>query len=387
MAPRNILHLIDTGGPGGAETVYATLLARLDPGRWRSIAVVPEVDWLHGALRSAGVEPLVVPTHGSFDIRYLRRLHGIARRNGAEIIHAHLLTSGVYGGMLGRLRGVPVVCTFHGHADVPADERFRAVKFRILDHRRNRIVFVSAALRRAFLRRHRLDPARTEVIPNGIDARVFRAGTRGGLRAELGLPETTILVGAVGNIRASKDYPTLLRAAAALRRRSAAYRVVIVGDTRDAGYDGLLALRSSLGLDQTVIFTGFREDVHGIMGDFDIYVISSSAEGFSLSTIQAMACGVPVVATRCGGPEEIIEDGVTGVLVPTGAPEALADAVHALAGDVVRRERFSRVARERVERRFTVESMVQAYSALYERCLADARPVRDGVARRDVTVA
>ncbi|MEW5928713.1 MAG: glycosyltransferase [Gemmatimonadota bacterium] len=369
---RTVLHLIDMAGPGGAETILFNLAVGLDPDRWRPVVAVSEAGWLSDALRPEGIEALIVPPQGAFDLGYLRSLLGVVRRHGVELIHAHLLGPSVYGSLAGRLAGVPVVCTFHGQADVAPDESYRAAKFRIIDRRRNRVVFVSESLRRWVLEGNRLEPSRTRVVHNGIDARAFRPGSDEGFRRELGVEPGQLLVGAVGNLRTAKAYPDLLRAAALLRERSDAYRFVVVGDNRGQMYHDLLAVRDGMGLREHVHFTGFREDVARVMHGLDLYAISSHAEGFSLSTVQALACGVPTVATRCGGPEEIVEDGVSGVLVPARDPAALADALHALAGDPERRARMSRAGRARVERRFSTEAMVAGYEAVYRDALGIA---------------
>src|SRR5688572_29706459 len=101
--PATVLHLIDTGGPGGAETIHAELEAR-------------------------GIKPVLLTSRGSFDVGYLAALFNLVRRHRVDLIHAHLLTTSVYGSLVGRLTGVPVICTFHGQPDLPPDERFRAAK-------------------------------------------------------------------------------------------------------------------------------------------------------------------------------------------------------------------------------------------------------------------
>jgi glycosyltransferase involved in cell wall biosynthesis len=140
----------------------------------------------------------------------------------------------------------------------------------------------------------------------------------------------------------------------------------------------VLALRAELGLESVVTFTGFREDVERVMAALDVFVVSSSAEGFSLTTVQAMAAGLPVVATRCGGPEEILRNGELGVLVPTRSPEALADAVQRLVDRPAERRRITLAARAEAESRFALTSMVSGYEALYERCLGLRPPARHG---------
>src|SRR5690606_23062610 len=131
---------------------------------------------------------------------------------------------------------------------------------------------------------------------------------------------------------------------ARLRERSADYRFVIVGQAPGPLYEQLVALRDSLGLRDAVQFTGFRPDVERLMAAFDLFTITSDSEGFSIATVQAMASRQPIVATRCGGPEEILVDGVTGALVPTGSPEALADEIHRLRHDPVARKAMGAAA-------------------------------------------
>jgi glycosyltransferase involved in cell wall biosynthesis len=382
MPADTILHLIDTGGPGGAETVFMELVTGLRARGWDSVAVVPERDWLDGALRARGVEPLLVPTRGSFDARYLARLCMVARRHGVRLIQTHLLSTSVYGSLVGRALGIPVVSTFHGTVDVAEDEAYRAAKLKIIDRRANRMVFVSESLREHFLAAHPLRRAHSQVIHNGIDADRFRPGRDDALRRELGIADDAVLVGSVGNVRTAKAYPVLLRAAARLRDRVRSVHFAIVGQGDGSLLDELIRLRGELGLDEVVSFVGFREDIPRIMRSFDVYLISSSAEGFSLSTVQALASGLPVVATRCGGPEEILQDGAGGLLVERNSPAALADALHRLIIDRGERERLAASARSLVERRFTLDAMVTGYEALYARSLdRSARRVgRTGVA-------
>ena len=333
MAAKRVLHLIDTGGPGGAETIFLKLVQGLDPKQWESIAAVPWPGWLSQTLESRGIQPLMVPTRGSFDLGYVRRLIELVRARRIDLIQTHLLTTAVYASLAARFCGVPVVSTFHGTNNVSAGDRFTAAKFRIIDRANNRVVFVSESLRQAFRSIGSLRRAETLVVHNGIDATLFRSTGDSSFRRELGVTDDEILVGAVGNIRVSKAYPILLQAAALLKKQNVRCRVVIVGQGDDGLHDEVLALRSQLDLDDYVIMAGFRGDVTQVMNGLDLYVLSSSAEGFSLTTVQAMACGIPAIATRCGGPEEIVDDGKTGTLVDVNSPEALAAAIQALAAD------------------------------------------------------
>ena len=173
------------------------------------------------------------------------------------------------------------------------------------------------------------------MIPNGIDTDVFRPGSDTRVRERLGLSSDIPLVGAVGNVRGSKAYDILLRGFASLRKHVPNAQLVIAGDTADPGFSELEGLRDTLRLGNSVRFVGFVEDVPEFLRSLDVFVLSSRDEGFSLTTVQAMASGVPVVATRCGGPEEILQDGVSGLLVPSNDPTALAGGMERLLRDRV----------------------------------------------------
>jgi glycosyltransferase involved in cell wall biosynthesis len=217
-----------------------------------------------------------------------------------------------------------------------------------------------------------VDRKHAHVIHNGIDCKLFEPARSEEVRAQLGVRPDEILIGAVGNMRAPKDYPTFLRAAAALAARSPRYRFMIAGAADDPIRTELKSLEQELGLSDRLIVAGFRSDIERVMNALDIYVLSSASEGFSLTTVQAMACGLPVVATRCGGPEEIVMPNETGYLVPAGRPEDLAEAVHVLAMDEERRSLFGRAGRARALREFSIDSMIGGYAQLYEECVGAA---------------
>ncbi len=384
MSVRNVLHLINTGGPGGAETVYVEIVRRLDPGRWHSVAVVPNREWMYEQLAAMDAEVVLTRSRLRFDRDYLRSLVRLVRERRIDLIHSHLLGPSVTAGLLGVFLRLPVVATIHGHSDLSPGERYRRIKFWAIRHGVARVVFVSEPLRQEFLDRIPLDPHRTAVVPNGIDPELYSPGRDESARAELRIAPDEFVVGAVGNLRHAKGYDVLLRAAALLKQRAPGFRFVVVGQAtspffRDV-FEELSALRAQLGLERDVLFTDFREDVPRLLRAFDLFAITSHTEGFSLSTVQAMACGLPVVATRCGGPEQILEQGRLGVLVDVNSPEQVADAIERLRQDVAGRARLGAAARQSALERFTVEAQVRAYEGIYEECLAGRRP--RGRARR-----
>jgi glycosyltransferase involved in cell wall biosynthesis len=368
---RTVLHLIDTTGPGGAETVFTDLARGLDPSRFRSVAVTAGPGWVEDTIAAGGVQRHTVKQRGRFALRYVRELGRLAESERVDIIHAHLVGASVYASLAAIGSAIPVLCTIHGHADLPRADRFRLLRYGVLRLGASHVVAVSESLRREFQARSGFPAERTSVVYNGIDLESFHPGDGAKVRQELGVSNGEFVFGALGNIRGPKAYDVLLRAAALLATDSVPSRVVIVGDTGGTVYPGLAALASSLGLGARVTFAGFRQDVPEVLRAFDALALSSRTEGFSLATVQAMATGIPVVATRSGGPEEILEDGITGLLVPTDDPAALAAAMRRLRDQPDLRDRLARAGPQSVRARFNRTSMIEAYQRLYDALLSD----------------
>ena len=362
---KTVLHVIDTTGPGGAETVFVALAAGLDATRYRSIALIRGPGWVQDSLEAAGVPTHVLDCKGSFNVRYLRQLLALIRRERVDVIQSHLLGSNVYCALASLLSRRPLVATFHGGVDVAAGERFLGLKFGLINLAARRVVAVSRALGEELAARAGLSPGRTSVIYNGIDTALFDRARNGDLRERLGVPADAVLVGALGNIRPAKDYPTLIEAFARLAEARPNAHLVIAGQGKGRLMDSLLAQRAARGLEGRVHFLGFVDAPADYLAGLDLFVLSSSSEGFSIATIQAMAAGQPVVATRSGGPEEIITDGEDGLLVARESPEALADGLARLLEDAPLRQRLAARAVASVRARFDLRAMVEAYQALY----------------------
>ena len=376
--PVPVLHVIDLAGPGGAQRVLVDLCANLDRTRWRPVVAVPAEGWITEQLRRHAIEFIIAPVrHAPFDWRYVRALTRAIRGSGARVVHAHLLGPAIYAGLAAIVTRVPMIATFHGQSDISPTERFRSAKTWIINRAAAATVYVSAALRSHFLDVTGLDPSAAHVIHNGVDLDVAVPGDRGLLRGPLGVGADQVLVGAVGHIRPPKDYPTFVRAAAILAQGSDRYRFVVVGGVDDPEvFADLKSASAASGLDGRLHFAGFRDDVPALMRDLDVYVISSVTEGLSISTIEALDAGVPTVATRCGGPEEILEHQRTGLLVDVGDAEGIARAVAQLVDDPETARRMADAGRAVVRSRFRLETMIERYDALYRAALGDAEVSR-----------
>lgn len=362
------MHLIDTGGPGGAETVFAELCSRLDIDKLSPIPVVPHDGWLARQLRERGFDPLVIASRGSVHIRYLAALARITRQCDVRLIHAHLLGSSIYAGMLGLAARIPVISVLHGPTDLRAPGRFAVAKRWLLRHGCSAVVAVSSSTRGALLD-FGLAPEDITLIRNGVDTDRFTPGEEGNLRAELGIEPDNLIVGAIGNIRAPKAYDVLLKAARRVIERGMKVHFVVVGQGDDRALGPLLQLRASLGLEARFHFLGFRKSTSELYRSFDVFVSSSRSEGLSLSFLEAMATARPIVATCSGGAEEGIEPEVSGVLVPIEDPPALAAALERVLADCELRVRLGCAARKRAVESFSLDATVRQYGELYEKLL------------------
>jgi glycosyltransferase involved in cell wall biosynthesis len=361
----SVLHVIDTGGPGGAETVFLQMATGLDPARFRSEVVVGDKGWLPEQLQKRSIEPHILSARGSFKAGYFLALRRLVRRCKIDIIVAHLYGSAIYASLLGRLTCVPVVSILHGQSDVAHFDRLAPLRSRIVRKGSRKVVFVSEHLKHDLGRRLRLADSQCAVIPNGVDTEVFRPCRDRSLRSELALADDAILIGAIGNVRAPKAYDTLLRAARILLDRSQRFHFIIAGDCSNALGGELIELSRRLGIQRQVSFLGLRADVGRILHNLDAFVLSSRTEGFSIACIEAMACGVPVIATRSGGPEEILDDGA-GILVPRDDPEAIAQAVDDITSSEALAQALATKALKRVQQQYSLGKMVSRYEALLE---------------------
>lgn len=364
---KTILHTIDTTGPGGAETVFVNLASKIDRNRFRSVVAINGPGWVHDELRRRGLSPYVLNAgkNTSFDVHYLRQLTRIVHRERVDLIHSHLFGSNVYSSIAGLLCAVPAVSTFHGAVDVGGRNRLRSLKFALIRAGSRKVVFVSDHLRQHILSGARLAPERTARIYNGIDLARHAPGRETAIRRELGLRDDDVVIGAVGNLRPAKGYHVLLQAAALLAARDERFKVVIAGHGSGELYEHLLALRARLGLERQVFFLGFRADVVDFLRNLDVFVLTSTTEGLSISTIEALACGLPVVVTRSGGPEEIVRHEDNGLLIDVESPGQIAAAIKRITADEALRRALSTQAL-RSATRFGETGMIADYEALYD---------------------
>ncbi|MDB6063068.1 MAG: hypothetical protein JWM78_3171 [Verrucomicrobiaceae bacterium] len=363
---KTILHVIDTTGPGGAETVFIELADRLRTLGYRSIVVIRGPGWVYDELRRRDITPHIIPAKGSFNIKFVRALIKLIRAERVDVIQSHLLGSNVYCALVGLITRRPVVATFHGRVDVNPNERLRAVKLFLMNLGVKYFVTVSKSLCAEIHAEGLLNRKKTQVIYNGIDTSRYGKSSERALLIQLGLGADTVLVGSLGNVRPAKAYDVLIKAVPQIIACYPQAHFVIAGDIKASLMTELDLLLKEFAVSDHVHFLGFCNDSAAFLAQLDIFLLSSRSEGFSISTIEAMATGLPIVATRCGGPEEIVSDSVDGLLVESENPIALANGVLKLLDDRNLQTRIAENGNRRAREAFEISGMIGQYTRLYE---------------------
>ena len=364
MRPR-ILFVVTLAETGGAQTYVASLLAPLAD-RF-DVALAAHGDGpLRDAARAAGVRFVPLkhvrrPLSLWRDVLGLLELLALLRRERPHIVHVNSAKAAALGRLAAWLMRVPIrIYTVHGWAFRAHGElasTFYRWAERFLRPLTTVTICVADSERRAGLAAHTCEERTTVVIRNGVDPASFQAG---GARSERPRLVT------VGRLQAPKDAVTLVRALALLQRDT--FEAVLVGDGPDR--PAIEAEVRRLGLESAVEVLGERDDVPQLLGTADVFVLSSHSEGLPLSILEAMAVGLPVVASNVGGVPEAVVDGETGLLVPPADPESLAAAIERLLRDPVQRRRLGDAGRTRVAEHFDLAAVQQAHLDLYRRVLA-----------------
>ncbi len=364
VAAKTILHVIDTTGPGGAETVFIELADRLRARGHRSVVLIRGPGWVHDQLTARGLTPYVYDAKGSFNWRFLREMLRIIRRENVDVIQSHLLGSNVYCAIAGLLARKPVVATFHGMVDVGPNERLRSVKLWLMNRGVSRFVAVSKNLRDAIDREGLLNPDKCDIVYNGIDLSRYGRSDSRSLRERLQLSSEAVLIGSLGNVRPAKGYDLLIEAARRVVDVYPQAHFVIAGDPKSSLQRRLDELAQQLDVADHVHFVGFCNDSAAYLAQLDYFLLTSTSEGLSIATIEALATGLPAVVTRCGGPEEIVREGEDALLVSIDA-NAIAEGLLRLLKDSSLADRLAQQGRCNVAEKFDMHAMLASYERLY----------------------
>ncbi len=345
------------------------LATGVDRSRFRSLVLLPSEGWLHKRLQEQGIPLFLAKSNAWYDFCLPTAMARLVRQEKVDLIHSHLPDQNFYSCLVGRLTGSKTIVTYHSSPRCAERERLRwAIKLWFVRHSAAAVVVVSDHLKQS-LRSLEFPADRLVRIYNGVEVGRFALPQTGRLGAELNCQNGTKLIGMVANLRESKGYEYFIQAARQVTDLMPQTRFVAIGEIDQGIAKRLRELVQQMSLQDRFFFLGFREDVPGLLSDLDVFVLSSISEGFSLATVEAMAAGKPVIVTRSGGPQEIVDDGRTGFLVPPADPDALAGKICELLANPERAADLARTARAKVASSFTLEKMIPEYERLYERCL------------------
>jgi glycosyltransferase involved in cell wall biosynthesis len=231
------------------------------------------------------------------------------------------------------------------------------------------VVTNSEATRRFVCREEGLSPEKVRVIYNAVQVEAFRSISRQEGRRLLGLDERALVLGVVASLAPKKGHEDLFRALASVQNQLSGWVLLVAGAGGEQ--ERLSSLAADMGFSANIRFLGVRSDIPAILASLDMLVHPSHTESMPNAVLEAMASGLPVVATSAGGTPEAIENGKTGLLVPPGSPDSLARAVLRLAGDAGLRYELGMSALEKVRHSFTPEQAADAYLSLFDSLLGN----------------
>ena len=380
--PIPVLHVCDKFGVAGSSIhgvsrLFSWWFPRFDPRFEVSLCGLKGPEPASERLREQGV-PVTHLGRGKFDPRILTDLVALGRRRGARILHVHGYAAADFGRLAAWRIGAGLV--LHEHFADPRMPAYQGVADRLLAGFTDRAIAVSQSTSDFLTRERHVPGERVRLIWNGAPLGEFApiAPERArAVREGLGIPAAAPVIGSIARLNEQKGHRYLVEAAATVLAGRPDARVLIVGDGDLS--EPLRAQARSLGIAERVIFTGHRADIRDLLGAIDVFCISSTYEGTPLSLFEAMAAGKAIVSTAVDGCREVLEDGLTGLLVPPRDAPALAAAL----GRVLDHSRLAKSLADSARAastRYDAKECVRRIEALYDEVLAEMN-TRRAVAR------
>lgn len=360
----HVLEVVGNAIVGGMESYVTRLVERLPRTAYVLTALCPFESRFTEGLRARGVDVVTTPITDDPSWSSIQMACALIGANGIDVLHAHLPNAHVLAGIAGKLTHTPALATIHG----------RQPSSRDLEVQRCTGTHIGVVSRHSYF--HALgmgvDKDRLSCIPNGVDTDVFKPRPRqsGGLRARLSVPDDAPLVGFVGRLSHEKGPEVAIRAALLLRRSVPDAHLVLIGEGPMRAE--LLELIDRFDLGNRVQLAGMHEDMHHVYHELDALVSTSHSEAMPLVLMEAMASGLPVVASRVGGVPDLVEHGETGWLVSPGDFHDTAARLTQLLLSVDDRQRMGARARERMLNKFSLADCVGKTADLLAQLAAPA---------------
>jgi glycosyltransferase involved in cell wall biosynthesis len=316
---------------------------------------------LESAFRKTGARTVVFRKKGKYDVSLVWKVAGLLRKERADLVQTTLFYADVIGTLAAKLAGVRRVVSWEAVTQPYTVKHMTA--YRLAAKGFSCSVAVSRAIQKQVVDERRVPRRKTRTIHYGIDLGLFRPKRNTGLRRRLGLAGGDIALGTVARFTHQKGHAFLLDAAPAVLKAFPRVHFIFAGDGPLRGM--LQARAEQLGLRDRVHFLGFRTDVPDMLNAFDAFVLPSLYEGLPNAVLEAMACGLPVVATRVDGTPEAVVHGKSGLLVDPADSRQLADALIRLLSNARLRGRLGRSARKRIETCFGLDKQIGEFLELY----------------------
>lgn len=371
----HVLYIIDEIRQfGGAERVLLELTRRLSPERFRSSVVTFNLNSELEGLKNFPVPLHHLPLKRSYDFRaakmaiHLRRL---IRRQRVSIVHTFFETSDLWAAPVAKFSGCPILISSRRDMGILRTRKHQ-LAYPFVNRIFDRVLAVSEEVRAFCIRQDRLSPRRVETLYNGVDmVDLDHKAAEGDARLQLGLHADVPLISTLANIRHIKGIDVLARAAERVCDVFPNASFLVVG--RELEPDTMSSLRTiveSSGLANNFHFVGEFANPFPILCASNVFCLPSRNEGFSNALIEAMACGLPCVATRVGGNAEALEEGYSGYLVGSEDASTMADRILQLLRDPVLARGMGQAARETVRKRFSMDAMMHRLMGIYDELLA-----------------
>lgn len=367
-----ILHLISSAGLLGAERVVLELahFSRL-AGLKAAIGVFQNSRnanrELADAARDQGHEVEMFPCRGRWDRAALRRIADYLGDHRIQVVHSHNYKSNFYARRALANHPARWVVTNHGRRAGAKLLLYHLLDARLV-RRADQVVTVSERIARQ-LERAGVKPGRIQVVANGVRVEQFHGKeVSPSYKQSLGIKPEAMVVGSIGSLTQEKGHGDLITAVAAISKKFPEMILLLVGDGKER--EKLEKMVHRLGMTDKTIFAGTRKDIPAILSILDLFVLPSLMEGLPMALLEAQAAQVPVVATSVGAIPRVIEDNVTGVLVPPRNAEAISQAMIRLLSEKESSREMARRGLERVRRCFSAEKMASKYLSLYRGLLS-----------------
>lgn len=370
-----LIHIIPSLETGGMENGIVNVVNRLDTKIFSPMICCLRKEGNMSRRLNSNVQVKCLHGKEGFDYSSPLKMARLFVNEKADIVHTHGWGGGLLAGTIGaKLAGVPIVINSeHGFWRVDKKRRIYAQK--ILSYFTDQITTVSEDLRNKINKCFGIPLNRIVSISNGVDAEKFRPSvlSREIYKKKLNMRADEYVIGTVGRLVPVKDHPTLLKAAASLINKKISIKLILVGD--GPVKSELIQLIDALKIGSCVSFLGERADIPELLNAMDLFVLPSVTEGMSNTLLEAMACGIPVIATDVGGNPEIIRDGINGFLIPPRNSDVLSETIEKMYSDKRMARQMGIMSRKIVEKKFSLTNMVKNYQDMYIRCLIKRRIV------------